>query len=183
LLSLNEDGILYSLDFTKIASKSNGKSRLYNILFSDFNYTATLILIANMITMIIYIRIFRNRRMLSEATQRRTTEINQVIQDIIRLNNIQMAIGGNLANLQATNILSQNANVNGQNNNAQINTNNINQPSEHNNPAPQNSTNIHPPIEISQDTNTINTNNTTVQTNNTTLINEPGDPNLNSDSH
>jgi hypothetical protein len=96
---INEDGIFLSLDFTRISENWIGKSWLYLTFFSDFNYAATFIIFFNLISLIIYFRFYRRNPEQPESNGR-SEEINQVIQDIIRLNNLQMAIGGNLQNLQ-----------------------------------------------------------------------------------
>lgn len=100
---LYQDGILISLDFTKIAQKWQGRSWIISVLFSDFNHTIFYILFVHFITLIIYLKYYRRRVSEIEPLRNRHNEINQVIQDIIRLNNIQMAIGNNLQNINRVN--------------------------------------------------------------------------------
>jgi hypothetical protein len=104
------------MDLTKFPNKWR-KSWLV-LFIQEFNQTASVIMIANVLTIAFYLFYLRNRR---RQIQTRNTEINQVVQDIIRLNNIQMALGNNLAN----GLLNQNAQnmQNDQQNN--INNNNL----------------------------------------------------------
>ena len=104
------------MDLTKFPNKWR-KSWLV-LFIQEFNQTASVIMIANVLTIAFYLFYLRNRR---RQIQTRNTEINQVVQDIIRLNNIQMALGNNLAN----GLLNQNAQNmhNDQQNN--INNNNL----------------------------------------------------------
>ena len=96
---LYEDGILISLDFTKIAKKWQGKSWILAMLFSDYNYTFFYIIFVHFITLLVYLKYYRRRITEIEPVRHRHSEINQVIQDIIRLNNLQMAIGNNIQNI------------------------------------------------------------------------------------
>jgi hypothetical protein len=100
---LYQDGIIISLDFTKIAKKWQGRSWIISVLFSDYNYTFFYILFVHFITLLVYLKYYRRRTSEIEPLRNRHNEINQVIQDIIRLNNIQMAIGNNLQNINRVN--------------------------------------------------------------------------------
>jgi len=104
------------MDLTKFPNK--WRKNWLVLFIQEFNQTASVIMIANVLTIGFYLFYLRNRR---RQIQTRNTEINQVVQDIIRLNNIQMALGNNLAN----GLLNHNAQdtQNDQTNN--INSNNL----------------------------------------------------------
>lgn len=92
LFLLIADGVVISLDLTKHAE--NMKKTWLVLFITELNYTASIIIIANLITITFYFHL-RNRRRQSQA---RTTEINHVVQDILRLNNLQTATNNNVAN-------------------------------------------------------------------------------------
>jgi hypothetical protein len=137
---LNEDGIVLSLDFTKISKKWQSRTWIYYLFFYDFNSTVTIIMCANFLSILIYLKFFRNRSLAnttgsnsSEDPLRNTNaEIVQLLQEIIRLNNIQNAIGGSITNLNniANNSVNNSPNnINAENvplPNDQINPNTIN---------------------------------------------------------
>ena len=79
-----EDGVLFSLDFTDIIEKD--KKGMWKWIFNECNYTILLIVFANILTFGIYFKMCR-RRMLGENNPRRAQEINQVINEMVRLNN------------------------------------------------------------------------------------------------
>lgn len=101
---LNEDGILLSMDFTEVRNKIIGKSWIFGIFSSNFNWTTTFIMLVNVITMIIYYRYSNNRlNQMGNIARRRNTEINSVIHEIIRLNNLNVAYGMNMMNMNQNN--------------------------------------------------------------------------------
>ncbi len=112
---MNTDGVIVSLDLTKYPNK--WRKNWLVLFMHEFNHTASVIIIANILTIGFYLFYLRNRR---RQIQTRNTEINQVVHDIIRLNNIQMALGNNLANGML------NHNVQNTQNNQEINNNNDN---------------------------------------------------------
>ena len=83
MLILMEDGVLFSLDFTDIIEKD--KKGMWKWIFNECNYTILLIVFANILTFGIYFKMCR--RMLGENNPRRAQEINQVINEMVRLNN------------------------------------------------------------------------------------------------
>lgn len=111
LFLLTEDSVMLTLDFTKIKRSKEEKSLLTRIFLDEFNFTSLMIICANLLTMLIYVRVYRNRRIAAEAMLRRTSEINQVVQEIIRLNSLQSAIIQSM-NVNPNNIPSNhNANI------------------------------------------------------------------------
>lgn len=114
MIILNEDGILLSLDLTEVRNNIIGKT-WFGALASNFNFSTSMIMLINIIIVVIYYHYtnFRIRQM-GNVVRRRHTEINSVISEIIRLNNMNIAMTGNLVN------------VNQQNNNAQNNNPNAN---------------------------------------------------------
>jgi len=122
---LNENGILISLDFSNITKKwQNENWWLNSIIFANISRSTTLIILTNIITVLIYFRFIR-RTPEVDAPDGRTTEINQVLQDIIRLNNLQLSLGGNFQNL-ANGINNTGTNINQQMNLAPIPTLSVN---------------------------------------------------------
>jgi hypothetical protein len=88
---LNEDGVLISFDLSHVV-KQNKYWFLY--IFTDSDIAIWFIVVIN-VCAVIYLKFFRLRNnRLADITERRGQEINQVIRDIVRLNNIQQALGG-----------------------------------------------------------------------------------------
>jgi hypothetical protein len=111
LYILNEDGILISLDLSQIIKQGR---YWYYLIFADSDFAAWLIIFVNL-SALLYINFFRIRNnTLADITQRRSNEINQVIQDIIRLNNIQQVLNGGFNPVeenQQINVEDQQANI------------------------------------------------------------------------
>lgn len=85
LLMLMEEGIVLSLNFTKIVEKEN--SERWSFVFNEYNFTVVTIILGNIGSVIIYFRMFRNRRtIIEDNNQIRAQEVNQVIQELNRLN-------------------------------------------------------------------------------------------------
>ena len=115
LFLLIADGVVISMDLTKHAE--NMRKTWLALFITELNYTASIIVIANVITISFYFHL-RNRRRQSQA---RTTQINQVVQDILRLNNnTQTTTNNNLMN----GVNSLTANIHGE---GRADTNIINQ--------------------------------------------------------
>jgi hypothetical protein len=116
LFLLNSDGVILSLDLTKYTDK--WRKNWLTLFMHEFNHTAIIIMLTNIFTIVFYIVYVRNRR---RQVQTRNTEINQALQEFIRLNNIQTTIGNNLVNglfNHATqNNLDNNRNIENSNNN------------------------------------------------------------------
>jgi hypothetical protein len=88
---LNEDGVMISFDLTHIVKQ---KKYWFLRLFSDSDLTVWLVVVIN-ISAILYLKFFRMRNnSLADLTQRRSNEINQVMRDIVRLNDLQQAMTG-----------------------------------------------------------------------------------------
>jgi len=153
---LNEDGILLGLDMTDVRNKITGKGLLG--FFNNFNWSTTLILLFNIGTVVIYYH-YSNMRLnqMGNIARRRQTEINNVIQEIIRLNNLNLAYSTNLIN---RNQGDENQNIN-LNDNIINNINNVN----NNN---------------SQNENDNNTDNVNIQQNNN--LNDNENPNQNEEN-
>jgi hypothetical protein len=157
MIILNEDGNILGLDMTDVRNKIVGKGWLS--FFSNFNWSTTLILIFNIGTVLIYYH-YSNMRMIQmgNIARRRQTEINSIIQEIIRLNNLNLAYTNNLVNQNAQ-IENQNINQNNnllESNNIEVQDSSNNNENNHRN---QNDLNIeNENIEPRNDTNQYNSN-------------------------
>lgn len=180
LLMLMEEGVVLSLNFTKIVERE--KSEKWVDIFNEYNYTVLTIILGNIISVIVYFKIFRNRRTVVEENQRRAPEVNQVIQELNRLNEVH---NQNVQELQGEQI-SNNPNNNEevvqqhQHNSVEHNVDNNNEGNQHENISNINQEN-HLPLEnnvlINDNQPQINTNNN--QDHNNIVINEQNQPSNN----
>lgn len=94
---LNEDGVLISLDMTEVRNRIIGKT--WTTIFKEnFSASTTYIMLFNILTVVIFFH-FSNRRInLIGNIARRQNEINSVLQEIVRLNNLNLNYGTNLIN-------------------------------------------------------------------------------------
>lgn len=108
MLILMEDGVLFSLDFTDIIEKD--KKGMWKWIFNECNYTILLIVFANMLTFGIYFKMCRRR--IQGENNPRAQEINQVINEMVRLNNNDSNIDDNNSNNNNSNNESNSSNNN-----------------------------------------------------------------------
>ena len=131
MIILNEDGILLSLDMTEVRNKIIGKG--WSGFLSNFNWSTSFVMLFNIGTVIIYYH-YSNMRLnqMGNVARRRQTEINNVIQEIMRLNNLNLTYSANMINNSNPNVNeSNNAHVADENQN---NNDNINDPNNNNDP-------------------------------------------------
>lgn len=133
-----------SLDFTENIKPWKNRSWIYTTIYSDLNSSATVMAFVNLACLIVYIRYYRIRTgNLTSATSRRTEEINQVIQDIIRINSMQIALntrnqGGEQQNNNGNNNIGNNVQPNQE---PRIEEQNLNVPEDQNQFIPRNEDN------------------------------------------
>lgn len=115
---LNKDGVIISLDFTKIAnSRRRFNIWFLNYCFSDLYHFYGYSLFVSVTILVVFVKLYKRPERQPDLN-RNTNEINQVIQDIIRLNNLQMAVANNLQTISQNNTsIEQNTGNNGGENN------------------------------------------------------------------